>query len=167
MAASGDFGDGFAPVSEGFGGGGGFGDFSGAAIEAQVKEDILTQRQTAATLPKPAPVQVATAAPAIIPIAGANNMPNGVGQSDASFSDGGATSDGSGTGVPSNSVFQNVTSLANAIATDTSQVFRTVNAPTVPPPTSGITVGGTSIGFSGVIPWILLAAAVYFVFKEV
>jgi hypothetical protein len=47
MAAGGDF-DGFVPVSQGFGGGGGFGDFSPAAIEAQVKEDILAQRAAAA-----------------------------------------------------------------------------------------------------------------------
>jgi hypothetical protein len=50
MAAGGDF-DGFVSVSEGFGGNGGgagFGDFSGAAIEAQVKEDILAQRAAAA-----------------------------------------------------------------------------------------------------------------------
>jgi hypothetical protein len=75
--------------------------------------------------------------------------------------------DGGG-GVPQNSVINNVTNLANAIAADVSGTFRAINAPPgTPVQTGSFSVGqsGGTLGSIGLIPLLLIFAAGWLIFR--
>lgn len=74
-----------------------------------------------------------------------------------------SSTDGGGTGVPGNSVIQNITSIANAITRDVAATYQTVNSP-VPQGGVGVNVSSGNLTVQGVIPLLLIGAAVYFVF---
>lgn len=83
-----------------------------------------------------------------------------VGQSDGANALTSPGTDGGGSGVPTSSVINSITALANSVATDVAVDYRAVSTPTP-------TQQAVSIGSIGLLPILLLFGAGYLIFKAV